>query len=209
MRRIVRGNPVCEWSDIVGIWGELIVDSFLRPKLAARRVLELRPSLNVLVEAAIAVTCIGMILGFVAMRFNPGALDPATAFILDNPLVGALLQAGILATGVFFIVRIGRFFGGTGDVGGALAIVVWLDFVMVLIQAAQVAALALFPPLATLLSLAAVIWALWALACFVGELHDFENTVVVLGGVILSMTVLFLGAAFVLAFLGAPTQGQG
>jgi hypothetical protein len=205
---IAWGNPARMRSEVVGIWGELIVDSLVRPRLAARRVLEMRLPFAVLVEAALAVTSVGMILGFIAVRLNAAALDPSTAFILGNPLIGALFQLGILAVGVFFVVRIGRLFGGTGDTGGALAIIVWLDLVMVLIQAAQIVSLVLFPPLATLLSLAAVIWVLWAMANFVGELHGFDNTVVVLGGVILSMTVLFLGVAVLLAFLGAPTQGQ-
>lgn len=197
----------------MGFWGELILDSLLRPKVAARRVLGLGLPFGLLLEAALAVTCLGMILGFLAVQLNPGALDPSSALILRNPLLGALFQLGVLAAGVMFILRIGRFFGGAGSLEGALAIVVWLDFVMVAIQAVQVAALALFPPIATLLALGAVLWVLWALACFVGELHGFDNTVVVLGGVILSMTVLFLAMAFVLTLLGAPldapAQGNG
>ena len=48
-----------------------------------------------------------------------------------------------MAVIVVLTVRIGRLFGGSGGLWGALALVVWLNAMMVLIQAAQLVALAL------------------------------------------------------------------
>lgn len=200
-------GQVRSWSLVLKNMGQLIIDSLVRPRDAARQVLSQRPSLSVLVEAAVAVTCVGMILAFLAGQFNPTALDPSTTFILSNPLVGAVFQLCVLAFAVLFTARVGRFFGGTGDTQGALTVIVWIDFVMVLIQATQIAALVILPPVATFLALAAVIWVVWALASFVAELHGFENMMVVLGGVILSLAVLFFGMAFVLALFTLPLQG--
>ncbi|MEM8570942.1 MAG: YIP1 family protein [Pseudomonadota bacterium] len=193
----------------MGIWGELIIATLAQPKVAARRILELRLSAETLVEAALAVTCLGMICAFLAVQFNPAALDASTAFVVNNPLFGAAFQLGVLALAVLIIFRFGQLFGGKGTAIGALAIAVWLDFMMVLIQVVQVMMLLLLPPLATLLTFVAVFWIMWAIACFVGELHGFENTIAVLGGVVLSMAMLFFSVAFVITILGAPMQGSG
>lgn len=189
------------------MWSELFVDSLVRPRIAARRLLALELPGPVLLEAALLVTCLGMILGFVTIQLNPGALDAMTSLVLGNPLLGAGVQLGLLFFVTFLIVRVGRFFGGVGSSREALAVVVWLDAVMVCVQAAQVLALVLLPPLATLLALIAMFWVIWALASFVAELHGFPNTVLVFGGVVLTMTVVFFGMALVLALLGAPPQG--
>lgn len=190
-------------------WGRLILESLLQPRDAARKVLAVRVGFDALLEAALAVTCIGMVLAFIAVRLSPGALDPSTTFVLANPLLGAAFQLCVLAAVVGGIVHVGRFFGGKGGVTGALATVVWLDFVMLLIQALQIGAIVLVPPIATFLSIAAVIWVIWAMACFVSELHGFQNPIVVMGGVVLSMAVLFFGIALVLTFIGAPLEGAG
>jgi hypothetical protein len=189
------------------MWNKLLVLTLVKPREAARSVLRLGLPVEVLLQAAVAVTCLGMILGYVALRFNSARLDAMSAFVLGNPLLGAVIQFAVLLLIVGAIVKVGRTFGGTGDLAGALAVVVWLDTVMLAVQAAQVLALLLLPPLATLLAIAAILWILWAMASFVGELHGFENTMVVLGGVILTMTLMYFAAAFVLAGFGVPAEG--
>jgi hypothetical protein len=73
---------------------------------------------------------------------------------------------------------------------------------MVLVQVVQLVALALAPPLAAALAIATILWALWAFANFVAELHGFKNPALVLGGVILTSIVLFFTTAMLLAILG-------
>ena len=58
---------------------------------------------------------------------------------------------------------------------------------LVLIQVGQLVALALLPPLAALLAIVTIFWALWAYANFVAELHGFQNPVIVLGAVVLTV----------------------
>jgi hypothetical protein len=150
-----------------------------------------------------------MVLGFLAFSHNPGAVDALTAAVLGNPLVGAVVQLAAMALIVVLVVRVGRVFGGHGDAWGALMIVVWLNGIMVLLQALQLAAMMLFAPLAALIALASFIWAVWAFASFVGELHGFSNTVAVLGGVLLTMTGVFFVVAILLAALGLSPEGTG
>jgi hypothetical protein len=187
-------------------WRKLVSDSLVSPRAAARAAIDLRLPRRHVFEAAVAVTALGVVLGFVAVVVGPADVDQVSAAIVTNPLVGAAMQLSILLLAAFLTDRIGALFGGTGRFDGALTVVVLLNAMLLLIQTAQLVALLLVPPLAGLLAVAAVVWALWAFANFVTELHGFQNAFFVLGGVILSMIVLFFGLAMVLALLGFTPQ---
>ncbi|MFO1141071.1 MAG: YIP1 family protein [Amaricoccus sp.] len=188
------------------MWRQLILDTLLHPRAAARQVLAMPISPGQLVEAAVAVTCIGMILGYAAVAMSPDAIEISVP-VLDYPLLGALAQLAIMAVMAFLTVRIGRLFGGRGSLNGAVALVVWLNAMMVLIQALQLVALAIAPPVAAVIAIATMIWIFWAYANFVAELHGFGNPFIVLGAVVLTAIVLFFGMAMLFAILGFTPQG--
>jgi hypothetical protein len=189
------------------MWGELLIDSLKRPRAAARRVLDAGVPAANLLEAAVLVAVVGVVLGYLALRMSPEALDVVSTAVIHHPLLGVVAQLAVMAVAVFLTVRLGRLFGGTGTMAGALAIVVWLNAVMVLIQAAQLVALAVVPPVATLLAIATIFWALWAFANFVAELHGFQNPFVVLAVIVLTTIVLFFGTAMIAAILGFTPEG--
>jgi hypothetical protein len=188
------------------MWRQLVIDSLVRPRMAARQILAAALPEALLLQAAVLVTCLGVVLGYVALRMSPEAVDMVSAAVLGNPILGAVAQLAVMAVIVVLTVRIGRLFGGGGGLWGALALVVWLNAMMVLIQAGQLAALALLPPVAALLAIVAVFWVLWAFANFVAELHGFNNAAIVLGAVILTAIVLFFTMAMLLAILGITPQ---
>lgn len=187
-------------------WRQLVSDSLVRPRAAARAVMAFGLPPALLVQAALAVTAIGVVLGFFAVLLGPGEVDQVSAAIVTNPLIGAAIQFSAILIVAFLTARIGALFGGKGSLEGALALVVWLNAMMLLIQVAQLGLILLVPPFAAFLALIAVVWALWAFANFVTELHGFQNPLFVLGGVILSMIVLFFGLAMILAILGIGPQ---
>ena len=49
------------------MWGQLVIDSLMRPRAAARRLLALELAATQLLQAAVVVTCLGMVLGYVAI----------------------------------------------------------------------------------------------------------------------------------------------
>ncbi len=189
------------------MWGELLIDSLKRPRAAARRVLDAGVPAAHLLEAAVLVAVVGVVLGYLALTMSPGALDVVSTAVIHHPLLGVVAQLAVMAIAVFLTVRLGRLFGGTGTLDGALAIVVWLNAVMVLVQAAQLVALAVVPPVATILAIATIFWALWAFANFVAELHGFQNPFIVLAVIVLTTIVLFFGTAMIAAILGFVPQG--
>jgi hypothetical protein len=191
------------------MWGELIRDSLLRPRVAARRVLALGLPLVVLAMALAAVTAAGMVLAYAAARLTGGGVDAMTAAILRAPLMGAVLQLAIMSAVVIGTARVGRLFGGAGTVAGALALVVWLNVIMLLAQVLQIVALVILPPLAFFLAIATLLWLLWAFSSFVAELHGFTNLAAVLGGVVVTTVIFFLALASLLAAIGLAPPGAG
>ncbi|NCM97616.1 MAG: YIP1 family protein, partial [Rhodobacterales bacterium] len=86
----------------------------------------------------------------------------------------------------------------------ALILVVWLQFVLLGLQAVQLVAYAVAPLLADLIGLATVALFFWLLTNFVAELHGFKSLGLVFVGVLATLVVMVLGLAFGLAlFVGA------
>lgn len=191
------------------IWGELVGDSLIRPRVAARRVMALRINPLELLMVAVIITCAGIIMAFVATRASSGGLDPVTSRVLNTPLFGAGIELAVMAVIAVLTHRIGVLFGGKGAFLDAVALVVWLNVMLLLIQIAQILALATFPPVAAALSIVGILWAFWAFANFVTELHGFENPFMVLGAVVLTAIVLFIAVAMLLAILGLTPPEVG
>jgi len=187
--------------------GQLIVDSVMQPRKAARIVLGYAIDLGPLLQAALAITCLGMVLGFVAVAVGGGPADPVSAALIASPLAGAGVQFAVMLALAVLTFRIGRLFGGTGDFPGALTIMVWLNTVMLAIQVVQIVAMVVLPPLASIVALLAIFWLLWAFANFTAELHGFGSPFIVLGVSILSVIVLVFGLTMLAAILGITPQG--
>lgn len=192
------------------MWRQLLIETLARPRDGAKRVLADLPGVPVLIEAAIAVSCAGLVMAYFVGMLSPGQMDPVTQSMLRNPLAGAVFQFAALLGIVGLTVAMGRAFGGVGEFRGALALTVWLNVVMLTLQIVQIGLMIVLPPLAPIVALAALLWAIWAFAGFVAELHGFRNQAAVLGGVLLGMVGLFVALSILMAMLGlTPPQGAG
>jgi hypothetical protein len=181
------------------MWGEILTDSILRPRLAAKRVLALPLPPRAVVEAAVAVASLGVVLGFAAVRLAGGGIDPLSAAMLSRPLLGAAVQIAVMAGIAFLAWGIGARLGGRGDALGAAKVVVWLNAVTLVIQAFQL--------VARFMALATLLWLFWAFANFTAELHDFTSPFIVLGVTVLTAVGLVLGLALVATLLGVSPEG--
>jgi hypothetical protein len=174
------------------MWRELLLDSLRRPRAAAQRVLRLNLPLPTLLQAAVVVACAGTLAVYAAARVIPPPAGADFARLAENPLLAAVLHLGDLALIAAVITWVGRLFGGTGKIAGAIALVIWFQAIMLLLFGAMLLALATIPPLALLLGIGLFVWTLWALASLVAELHGFENLVVVFAGTVLTVIVFVL-----------------
>ncbi|MBC7477855.1 MAG: YIP1 family protein [Pseudorhodobacter sp.] len=173
--------------------------SLKSPKAAIRTVLNWRLSLG---ESALALTLMAVLsAGLMSLVVGPlpAGIDPVSAAMLTNPVYLAAVQLVGLAMISLFLFLLGRVAGGRGTLPEAVAMMAWLEGVLILISVVQVVALVLLPPLGLVLLLAGMGLSLWLVTNFVAELHGFPSLLLTLLGVIAA----FVGAviAMILVFL--------
>ncbi|MFN6977695.1 MAG: YIP1 family protein [Gemmobacter sp.] len=185
----------------------LVRETLRDPRGTARRLmaLDLPPQaswLGAAVIAALSAILAHLTFGVMAARQGGPANLPA-------PVMTAAFQYAVMVMTVLGVYHIGRRFGGRGGFADALLLVVWLQFILVCVQGAQLVALLVLPPVADILSVAGLVLFLWLLTAFVAELHGFSSMGRVLGGVIASLFGLALVMAiFLSVILGGPPGGR-
>ena len=178
--------------------------SLKRPRDGARQVIALRlpPAVGWLGLGLAAVLSTLMV--HLSFAMQPADVQSFFAAAIASPLRTALLQAGFMVVAVVAVYRVGRWRGGHGRFDDALILVVWLQFVLLGLQAVQLVAYAVAPLLADLIGLATVALFFWLLTNFIAELHGFRSLGLVFVGVLATLVVMVLGLAFGLAlFVGA------
>lgn len=122
-------------------------------------------------------------------------LGPGVGF--GNPLGWVFMEAAVFLVAVAAVHQVGRAMGGQGLFGDALLLITWLQVMRLFVLLAQLLALVILPPLASLISLGGLVLILWLLTVFVAELHGFNS----LGRVFLMIIVTAVGLSFMLAIV--------
>jgi hypothetical protein len=108
------------------------------------------------------------------------------------------MQTIVLSFGAGMIDLIGRRFGGRGTLAGAVALIAWTEFILSLMQVAQLVALLVMPPLAEVIGIMGLVVFLWLLSQFVTELHGFSSVWKVLGVILATGFLVSFAVAMVL-----------
>ena len=128
---------------------------------------------------------------------DPQMMDPFSAFMLASPFRTAVMQWLFLALSVVLVYQVGRLFGGRGSFPDALLIVVWLQFLMLILQVAQLVAGLVSPALAGIIGMVGFGVFLWLMTTFIAELHAFPSR----GFVFLGMVLTCLAVGFLLGIV--------
>lgn len=190
-------------------WFGLIRLSIVRPREVARQVVAWDVPASVLLEAAVAISCLGALITWIGALLMPGAGDPLILFFGGMPFLIVLTQLINLVVIAVLITVIGRLCGGQGRLKGAFTAIIWINVVMILLQLAQSVVVWLIPPLALLVSFLLFNWVIWAMTVFIAELHGFKNIFAVAVLVFLTAMVMTFGLISVLTGLGMVPQGVG
>ncbi|MCB2135554.1 MAG: YIP1 family protein [Rhodobacteraceae bacterium] len=188
---------------VIALTGE----SLRRPKEAARRLIALDPPFEARWIGLGLISVLSLLTSRIMALFIPDdRMGPLFALISD-PWLGAPLQAASLLVIAFLVTFVGRLFGGRGGFMDALLLVVWLQFLLILAQALQIAALFLMPPLALLIAVAALALFVWLLVNFIAALHGFSSLAKVILGMVASFVVIVLLLSVLLVLAGvAPME---
>jgi hypothetical protein len=174
------------------------------PRAGARRILALNLPLNV---AAMALVIIGILTGLLAavvsmMAASAGA-QPAP-FVPQTPLQWAVLQTFALFILAGLMAAVGRAFGGIGTFSQAVALLAWAEFIILIVQVAQFAALIVMPPLSAILALVQIGLTFYLIAHFIAEMHGFSSVIKVFFGILgTGFAIVFALSVLVAMIVGA------
>ncbi|WP_371055497.1 MULTISPECIES: YIP1 family protein [unclassified Rhodosalinus] len=186
------------------LW-QLALDTIRDPREAGRRILAMEvPSDALWMALALAVVLNAGLFGL-SNELAPPPPDVPVGTV--SPVAFALfLFTGVLAT-VFAVYRVGRALGGEASFHGTMALLVWLQFLRVLVQAALLVLVPLVPVLAAIVVIAAAVIGFWILLNFIDVAHGYDNIFKSLGVLVLSVLAMAFGLSLLLALFGGSFLG--
>lgn len=147
------------------------------------------------------VSTASVLLTFIGFQLLPPANTAFTALAMVSPVRTALLQTAFLVITVIGVHKIGRWRGGKGSFSDALLLIGWLQFILLCLQVAQIAALVFLPPLAELLGAIGLVLSFWVLTHFIAELHGFASAWRVFAAVMAALFVAALAVSMVIVMM--------
>ena len=136
------------------------------------------------------------------------ALSPVETEILRlTPFTLCVILGASLIMMVFAVQLTGQMLGGHGRFAAALLLVVWWQAMALVIQAVQTLAMLILPPVGGLLTIAGLVWLVFALLHFVDVLHGFDSLPKALATVAIGVVGISFGLALLLTLIGVTLQG--
>jgi hypothetical protein len=171
------------------------------PRPMARQVMALNLPLNVGAMALMVVAILtGLISALVQIMAQSSAGGEAAVIVALSPVQWALVQILAMFVGAGLITAVGRGFGGHGNFAQAVVLLAWAEFIVLLVQIVQVAAMFIVPPLALILAFVGLGLTAWLLVNFIAEMHGFSSLLKVFFGLV--------GAGFALLVLLATVMAN-
>ncbi len=172
--------------------------TFRNPQAAARWLMGQGWPISARWMALLLTVVISALMAFFASAMSPsGGGDPRVVDLTRFPMVVAGMQLVAMVVAAGLMASVGRMFGGQGRFGDALLLVVWIEVLLLAVQAVQILLAFVMPAVAGLLGLAAIVLFLWLIVQFVKALHGFHSS----AKVALVMVATMITAGFVLSFI--------
>ncbi len=174
-------------------------DTLADPRGGARKIMALGVPARTGWAAIALLAVVSTLMAYGSFHLSPAETRSFFAEAMAIPLRTAFLQLFVWVAGTFALYRLGRMRGGQGTLDQTIALVAWLQVVMLVLQVVTLAAQMLVPPLAGLMALAEIGLFFWLLVNFTAELHRFKSLAATFAGVLAGICLLFLMLAVILA----------
>lgn len=183
----------------------LVKLTFQKPEIAAKTLMATGwPSSARWMGLLLAVS-VSALLAWFSTQLLPvpvgGGMDPLTTMV-SQPLVLAGIQFVAISMAAGLMAIVGQIFNGKGSFDDALLLTVWIEVVLLLVQAVQIAVMLIFPPISGILGIIAIALFFWLTVHFTKALHGFKSGVKVLLGIIATGFVLGILLSIVISTLG-------
>lgn len=186
---------------------DLVILSVQNPAEAARQLMALQIDRGTLWTALFLMVVLNTLLHGVGNLLVP-APSPLPG-VFNVPAVYFFFVGGGLVVTVIMLFWAGRAFGGQGSMEDVMVVIIWLQFLRVIVQAAALVLLLTFPALSMLLALAAAFVSLWILVNFFDQAHRFNSIGKAAGVLIAAFIGMVVGASLLLSMIGVSAVGGG
>lgn len=187
------------WADLRALYALTL----RRPRDAARVVLGLNWPVQALWLAAGAVAAIGSVLSALGRMIVPPPPEMAELIAQVSPVAFALFAFGAMALSAVALTQAGRFLRGRARFGDMFALVIWLQVMLLGIEAVLLLVMLASPALAGFAVLIAYGAGLVWLVLFVQVAHGFDSPAPALGALVLALVMVAL-LVQILFSLGGP-----
>ncbi len=186
----------------------MVLETVRDPRTVAARIMALDLGRDVLWQALALVVVLSILLAELsAMAFGSVTGQNAPSMFV-SPLRMGMIQLSLLVILVFAIFWVGRAVGGQGRFRDGLALVVWLQFIMVCLQVLQTVALLVVPPLAWMIGIFGLVLFMWLLTHFVAVQHGFLSLGKTFMMILLASFGFAFGLSVLLALIGVTVPGM-
>lgn len=182
----------------------LALETIQSPRTAAQKIMELNLSRDVLWSGLILVACINSIIYSFSLFLGDTSALPA---LFRNPVMFFALVTGVLILTVHGFYWTGRALGGQGDLGELLALMVWLQGLRAIAQAALFLLMFISPAIGQLFSLCVGILGLWITVNFITHALRLPGLMYGVGVIILAAVGIVFGLMILVGLIGLGTLG--
>lgn len=182
----------------------LVLETIQSPRSAARKIMGLHLSRDVLWTAMGLVAAINSIIYSFSIFLAGTDGLPA---LLSNPILFFVVITGILVVTVHVFHWAGHAMGGRGDLGELLVLLVWLQALRAVAQAVMFFLLLLAPVLGQIFSLGVGVLGLWVTVNFITEAQRKESLSHGVGVLVLSAVGIIFGLMILVALISVASMG--
>ena len=185
----------------------MALQSIPEPRRVARDLFDQGLPRNTLWAMLALILVLGAMLGVVSGLLFPVAPE-LEGTIIANPMMVAVAEASIAVLTAFFVFWVSRAAGGTGSFEDGLITVIWVNFVLLMVQTLVLVLTFIAPGLAVLLWIFGSFAGIWIMSHFIAEAHGFTSAGRVFLGVVMTGLVAAVVLSVVLTLLGVMAGVQ-
>lgn len=184
-------------------WGQLIALTVANPAEAARQLIALHLSREVLWTGLVLAAVLNTLIFSLAEVLMPAPMPGG----LGSPLVYFAMVAGGLLLTILSLYWAGRLLGGSGRFEDLLTVVLWLQVLRVIVQLATLVISLLVPPLAMVVVFVAMLFGLYIMVNFIDQAHRLGSPLRAVGVLIMSILIMAVALYLLLTVVGGLFMG--
>ena len=183
---------------------ELALETIQSPRTAAKKIISLHLSRDVLWSGLFLVACINSIIYSFSLFLGDTSALPT---LFRNPVLFFTLISGVHVLTVHGFYWTGRALGGQGDLGDLLALLVWLQGLRAIAQAVMFVLMLVSPITGQLFSLGVGVLGLWITVNFITEALRLPGLMRGVGVIVLAAVGIIFGLAILIGMIGLGAMG--